>query len=543
MIQLLRLPVLLALSVLQADGPAAPPQGEAGGGRTEATSLHVSADHGDDQAGDGSFEKPYRTLSRALTELEGSVPPFPVVRLGRGEYGAAAGEAFPIDLPMGVTVSGLSSTLTTITGAGEDLLLRAHGIGTLGTRFTVVEGVALAGAARGVELAPSTGIQGVAPLVPLALNDVLCTGMEVGVDLPLLEDAEGVTNFPVTLLANGLRTQDCGVGLRAAGTSMAVLDLVGCEFTGGRIGVLLEASPEESPDRYEGIGVNHRFSARGCTFAGASEAGFTRRGGERLNRGTPYRFEDCTFRGNHTGLYMQRPAADSPYEVRDSRFLANTHFGLRAVGERGDPGQRSVVEGCEFRWNGGGLHVVNAQVTLELRRSRITNSTGTGVFFGNFMSDPITLVLENDLIADNGDIGLLCLADARLLEAEIVHCTITSNGQGGLRRKNRHSGESRFAIRNSIVADNGRMDLVEVGMDEVFHSLIGDATETGPPERGNLSGNPGFRQSALWDYDLRDDSPCVDRGAELQGVGELDLAGRPRQVGAPDLGAFERPAD
>ncbi|MBD0335646.1 MAG: DUF1565 domain-containing protein [Cyanobacteria bacterium Co-bin13] len=64
--------------------------------------IHVSATAGSDTTGDGSQMKPLKTISRALQMAEAGT----VIVLAPGEYSAASGEVFPLQLRPGVTVQG-----------------------------------------------------------------------------------------------------------------------------------------------------------------------------------------------------------------------------------------------------------------------------------------------------------------------------------------------------------------------------------------------------------------------------------------------------
>ncbi len=475
---------------------------------------------GDDDAGTGTAEAPYRTLTRALADAQ---EPGAWIVLAVGAYSAAGGERFPLDLPAGVRVSGSGSGSCSLEGPGGGALFRATSSDDA-ANLAVLAGLTLRGAKIGLELRGRA----------VALNDVTCSGLEIGVRVDLASE-------PSSLRGDGFRAVECGTGIHAAGTSELVLALDGASFERCGHGILLEAAAGENPDTFEGTGVDHRVALRRVTFLGCSGAGVHRRGAESENRGAPYRFEECLFQGNDVGIHFERPTADSPIEVRRSRFLSNSGFGIMAAGLDGDPGARSTIADNEFRWNGVGLHLVNTQVTYDVRRNRVTDSVGNGLFLANFVNRPTaTVQLASNLIADNGGSGVYCLADSQLLDVQVLHSTIANNGYAGVLRKHRHSGKSNLSIRGCIVAGNRIGDLHKIEASEVFNSLIEDGG--GGTENGNLEGPPGFRDAALRDYSLDRGSPCLNRGAEDAPLGELDLLGNPRRVGPPDLGAIERAA-
>jgi hypothetical protein len=298
----------------------------------------------------------------------------------------------------------------------------------------------------------------------------------------------------------------------------------------------LRAAEDVEIGAYDGPGVNHRVVLEGCVFQGCERAGFERRGSTGANLGDPYEFSNCLFQGNRVGIELMRPSADTPIRVRGSRFFSNVNFGMRVAGNAGDPTETSLIDDSEFRWNGVGLHMTNSHVVFEVRRSRFLDNVGNALFLANFQTEPLSARVISSLIAGNGGAGVYTMADGQKLGVEILHSTIAHNGAGGVHRTTRHSGESRLEIKGCVVVGNAP-DLVKIEREEVSASLVGDGG--GGSERGNLSGDPGFRNAALRDYRLASGSRCIDAGEADPRLGELDLAGLVRAEGAPDLGAFE----
>lgn len=63
-----------------------------------------------------------------------------------------------------------------------------------------------------------------------------------------------------------------------------------------------------------------------------------------------------------------------------------------------------------------------------------------------------------------------------------------------------------------------------------------------PFNGGNLMGvDPRFENAGGGDYTLRDDSPCINAGSTetLRPIPPTDLSGNPRELAAPDIGAYE----
>ncbi|MCZ6599001.1 MAG: right-handed parallel beta-helix repeat-containing protein [Planctomycetota bacterium] len=498
--------------------------------------LHVSARTGDDTVGEGTAEAPFRTLTRALAAARSAGDDAPLIRIDMGTYDTEAGEVFPLELPPLAQIVGRGSELCELAGDGEGPLLIARDAAGA-RRALLIAGLTLRGATTGLSV-ESTPSEDVTWIDSLRLDDVHCKETGTGVSVSLRPFSSEAPCRGLFLNVSGFRATDCETGMAVRGTSELVLEIEDSLFRGCGNGLLFEAALSEDPDRYAGPPVHHDVTVRRTRFEACRGAGVLRRGAAGKNAARPYLFEDCDFRGNDVGIHMMRPAADSPLIVRRSRFLENVHFGLQVSGWRGDSSQLSLIEDCTFRWNGVGLHLVNMQVVYELRRNRILDNLGTGVFCANFMSEPTTAVFANNLIARNGAAGLYCLADAKVLSIHVVHSTIVDNMASGIERKNRHSGKSSFEVRGCIVAGN-TPDLSKIDATEVFGSLVGDGSGSGVND--NLEGDPGFDVQRRG-YRLGAGSPCIDRGSEAgrRLAGSTDLDGKPRGVGPLDLGALER---
>ena len=94
------------------------------------TTLVVNPSSGNDTTGNGTSEKPYKTLTKALNVIKNSTTPGLTIQLAPGQYTAANGEVFPIVVPTGVTIDGSGYTGQAgfpkgsfINGIGEDTAL------------------------------------------------------------------------------------------------------------------------------------------------------------------------------------------------------------------------------------------------------------------------------------------------------------------------------------------------------------------------------------------------------------------------------------
>lgn len=92
------------------------------------TTINVNPKTGSDSTGDGTTEKPYRTLTKAVAVVKSSTTQGLTIQLAAGAYTAANGEIFPIVIPTGMTIAGSAygggryrNAGSFVNGLGEDL--------------------------------------------------------------------------------------------------------------------------------------------------------------------------------------------------------------------------------------------------------------------------------------------------------------------------------------------------------------------------------------------------------------------------------------
>ncbi|MCI0588100.1 MAG: DUF1565 domain-containing protein [Planctomycetes bacterium] len=106
---------LHALLVLSLLAPCAP-----------AVDYFVNAATGNNASGDGSLASPWRTITFAVSQVQG---PGDAIHVAAGVYDSALGETYPIDMKPGVSVIGAGFGVT---------ILDAVGVGVAGIRFNAV---------------------------------------------------------------------------------------------------------------------------------------------------------------------------------------------------------------------------------------------------------------------------------------------------------------------------------------------------------------------------------------------------------------------
>ena len=154
--------------------------------------------------------------------------------------------------------------------------------------------------------------------------------------------------------------------------------------------------------------------------------------------------------------------------------------------------------------------------------------------------------VRNCLIAGNVgaiDGDALCIPSDAATVAEVVNCTIASNGTSAYPAVCLAKG----TLRNTIVYGNVGVNLTKDDLAQVFNSCWPENTST---HDGNIGANPVFRNSRRGDWRLRSSSPCIDvadwqaLGATMDEVREMkDCAGARRFAGENvDMGCFENPS-
>ena len=163
------------------------------------------------------------------------------------------------------------------------------------------------------------------------------------------------------------------------------------------------------------------------------------------------------------------------------------------------------------------------------------------------------IVLRNALVADNlmgldvnANRGNIVYADAY---SRVINCTIVNNEVRGPNAALRVAATSAL-VENCIIRGNRSVtgtygDIYNNANVGCVYTTLCDQLD--PAMRGNLNGNPNFRDESNGDYRLMGGSKAVDAGGEKGGdttlFGTADLDGAARVVGAAvDLGCYEHQA-
>jgi len=441
--------------------------------------LWVDARRGDDAAGDGSADRPWKTLAKAFATRERMEEAWVEVRLHVGAALAAGGEPFPLLLPAGVRLVGWGSQVSELVGnEGQPVVVLPK------EGRVALESVVVRGGATGI--ATQAGGKGT---LEVALVDVVIEKSAVAIDLTA---AEGT----LVVRGDGVRTAATSIGLHADAGARLELDLARSTFRGGEQGLLIDDG------RAKGDWPARAVRLDGCRFDGNESAGFVRRGvlgGEPA--APPWRLDRCEFRGARIGLALEIPGGDVPLAVRDCLFRENANFGASLVGSGALLPGELLFERCDFRWNGVGAQLLATGRTTTLRDCRFEDSIGIGLEFGTFTGEHARLAATRCLFARNGAAGLFAICERpEGMEVVIEQCTAVDNRGSGFERKNRKFGSGTVRLARSIACGNAA-DLVKIEAAETVGCFVG--------------GDPRFVDRARRDYRLAADTPARDDAGPL----------------------------
>ncbi len=307
-----------------------------------------------------------------------------------------------------------------------------------------------------------------------------------------------------------------------------------------------------------------------CTFEFSKASGqdFQNGGAISLEGEKDVTIQNCTFRFNVA--YRKGGAI---YILENNALITQSHFYQNSAANRESElyayggaiytdASRSTVSWCRFEFNhangmGGAINLERSHVTL-FNNIIQHNDAPLGGGIGIIRTESAS-VLSNSLITHNTSMffgGGIAIIDAAMT---IANCNILNNyaGYGGGLYFNEESKPKFFntIIRgNRVYPDTLQQVFIFDGLSapDFYHCNIEGGQEAfqGPGQDeysgayvNNMDADPLFADPANQDFQLMDDSPCIDSGyeqSEILGIHHLDLAHNPRFSGARiDMGAFE----
>jgi predicted outer membrane repeat protein len=453
--------------------------------RTEATpaitsitsnaDLYVDAVNGDDTDGDGSSANPWKTITHALDTISNTTPsPIGItVHLAAGTYNNALGEAFPITMLDGVSLSGVGAYSTIIDA--QDSGNRVIDCIDIGTGETI----------RELTVKNGNG------------------GNNNGGGIYCMNSSPKIENCAIT---NNM-TQEKGGGVYCENSSPTITN---CTFS------------SNSAD-FRGGGIYYENSSPGityCTFIGNSAG----------EGGGIYCFESfgsiitCAFTDNSA-----RDGGGIKCKEYSSPAITNCTFNDNRASDCGggimgctysSPG----ITDCTFTNNwagyqGGAIHCcMNSSATITNCKiiGNSTDGEGGGIYCNVGTTPKIINCIINDNLADDGG-GIFC---DYISKTTITNCTISDNwsyNDGGGIYCHKTSSTS---IVNCILWQNKASETGNEIYPDYYDSI--DVTFSdiqggwGTEEEMNLNHNidvdPLFVNTAIGDFHLAKLSPCTDAG-------------------------------
>jgi hypothetical protein len=184
---------------------------------------------------------------------------------------------------------------------------------------------------------------------------------------------------------------------------------------------------------------------------------------------------------------------------------------------------------------GGGIHcegdnyviknnLITGNIAIASSNDGPADSVGGGIYC-NETSLIINNVIANNQVEGKGlRGGGVCVVD----DCTFVNNTIVNNRGSGI-----YCERDTITITNTILWINVPSQITYSGLTNVTYSCI----QGGYTGEGNINQNPLFVNSAIGDYHLFKESPCIDAGT-LAGAPATDIDGNLRDD-KPDMGAYE----
>ena len=294
----------------------------------------------------------------------------------------------------------------------------------------------------------------------------------------------------------------------------AVLD--GLTITGGNANGSLENGNGGGMYNWEGSPT-----VTNCTFTGNAAQTF---GGGMLNRrDSSPTLNNCVFRGNLSDNH-----GGGMSNVTSNPTLTNCTFS----------GNRAVMGGGMFNFMRGDPTLTNC-----------TFSGNTAIWYGGGMrnKDRSSPTLTNCTFSRNAVTGQGGsgggMRSVNWSSPTLTNCTFAANsatyGRALACGSYQQSEPSNLELTNCILWDGGNEIWNE---DNSVIRITYSDVQGGWAGTGNINANPLFVDSAIGNFHLLSDSPCIDAGTNTPpgGLPTTDMDGNPRVIGGRiDMGAYE----
>lgn len=263
------------------------------------------------------------------------------------------------------------------------------------------------------------------------------------------------------------------------------------------------------------------------------------RGGEKEGRVFQVNITSNRVYGNDEGgiRSMLQPETKVDLTIVGNHIYQNKKAGVRVENDT-----KLTAKGNSIYDNGiAGIisHISVIPPKLDIYQNKVYNNNGPGIHVLCGISSDIGI--RNNWVFNNSRSGILCglwgNPNKRLLDVKIINNTIVSNGSGGQGAGIRNESKGRVIIINNIIAYNYVTGIRTRGCQGYSYNLlfangdVGNCCEdpnsapywvertqfAGCPERGkgDLICNPLFVDPDNYEFDVRDGSPAIDAGKDV----------------------------
>jgi predicted outer membrane repeat protein len=258
---------------------------------------------------------------------------------------------------------------------------------------------------------------------------------------------------------------------------------------------------------YGGTAANCSFTNNQATYGGGGNSAY---------------FINCRITGNTAttdggGVYNALSSASVTNCLIENNSATNNGGGVN-----GGPVGKCILSENSAGANGGGAY--NSSIYYCIISNNVARTNGGGIF-------GLGASLVNSLVTGNSAAKGGGVYDSFCYNSTIVNNSATIAG-GGAFLFNGGAASSSILYYNSAPS----------GPNYTNSSGMGYCCTTPLPSLGfsNITSDPAFVNFSAGNFRLQTNSPCIDAGSGVLGLGPTDLDGRPRLVGTRiDIGAYE----
>ena len=198
--------------------------------------------------------------------------------------------------------------------------------------------------------------------------------------------------------------------------------------------------------------------------------------------------------------------------------------------------QSSISENDAGTGEGGALCAAgdDGKITLQIEDSIVegnrAEAAGAFSLYNTLTGIVNTLIMDNKSNSNFANVMVLYKDD----DVHMINSTVASNNPTGDQAVVIYNGM--LTVQNSIMWNNSLNLYADPPCPACFDVSYSDIEQT-IAGTGNISEDPMFRDPAMFDFQLKVNSPCIDAGTTVDAPPK-DIDGTPRDD-KPDMGAYE----